>query len=862
MRGLGTVVAAALGAWLAGGAIVMLPDGGAALGLALGRPHPWLAGGVVALVALCFRARTAWPALASLGLVVLPLLAPSTPVAWVYAGSGVGVIWFGVGLGAACASFQRSLEVVPARWAGAGAIVAGLAWLGGVAVLLHPVTMSGDAPHYLTATQSLLTDGDLDLRNNYDERSYQTFYEGSLEPRHTNTSPWGEDYPFHGLGVSALVAPGMAAFGIAGATATLVLLMALGGGMLWWTAWELTRDAGAAWFAWGALMASAPYAVHAAAIYPDGPAAVAVTAALWLMVRLQAQRAVPLWALAAGSVGLAALPWLHVRLALPAGIFGIAITATILRHQPERWTRVSWFLTVPIPSAAAWLASTYVMFGTWNPALATLQRTAPGQWDVAPAGLLGLLADREYGLFPAAPVMLAAVAAWPAFARTFPIIGASTALATIGVLGMSSLWVWWGGDSAPARFLVVVLPTLALWLAHLWARSGVPARRLLSIALAITATMTVLYATVDDGGRAFNFPDGRGSIFEGLSRSVDVAQSLPALHRPGATAATELPLALIWLAGVSVAALAVIAVPVRRDPGVAWAISSLMVGVGIAMTVGVGWNWRAAGPWTPGSAAHTLLRALAAPDLIVAASSWPPAVAPSTRLVRHLRLTTPESLPLSRPLLLYVPNLPAGDYQLHATPRPGGATGETLSLELGRDATPFATWSVGSPAPSLSLTTDLHSLRVVGSTDAELWLEPVRLRSPALTGQARRITRLGDVAMYSMDDNSYVEGAGAWIGGDRASEMLLTAPPDALVSARLEAGPAPVRVRLDGGWGTRQLTLDPNAKTVVPLAVADAPMGLRVTVDGGFPARDLGNSSDLRLLGVWIGFEAQPAAPR
>lgn len=862
MTRLGAALAAALGAWFAGGAIGTLADGSGQLALALGRPGPWLTAGAVAMVALCWRARTVWPAVAALGLVALPFLAPATPGAWIYAGEGSAVIWAGVAVGAAWVALGRDLEGRSERRAGVRATVAGLAWLGGLAVLLSPVAMSGDAPHYLTVTQSLLADGDLDLKNNYDGRTYQSFYPGSLEPRHTNPSPWGEDYSFHGLGVSALVAPGMAAFGVAGATATLVLLMAIGGGVLWQTAFELTRNAGAAWFAWGALMASAPYAVHAAAIYPDGPAAVAVTAALWLIVRLQSQAAMPLWTLAAGSVGLAALPWLHVRLALPAGIFGLAIVAAILRHQPDRWTRVSWFLMVPIPSAAAWSASAYVMFGTWNPALAMLQRTAPGRWDVAPAGLLGLLADLEYGLFPAAPVMLAAVAAWPGFARTFPVIAASTTLAVLGVLGMSSLWVWWGGDAAPARFLVVVLPAVALWLAHLWTRSGAPVRRLLSLALAITATMTVLYATVDDGGRAFNFPDGRGSIFEGLSQSVDVALALPSLLRPGATAATELPLALIWLVGVSGVALAVVAMPVRLGEGAAWALGTLIVGVGVATTAVIGWSWRGATPWTPGVAAHTLLRALAAPDLVVAASAWPPAVVQATQLASRLRVTTPESLPLSRPLLLYVPNLPAGDYRLHATPRAAGTPGARLSLELGRDAAPFATWPAGSPPPPLSLVTDLHSLRVTGDLDADLWLEPVTLRRPALAGQARRVTRLGDIVMYSMDDSSYVENMGAWIGGDRATEMLLTVAPAARLSARLEAGPARVQVRLDGEWGTRQLTLDPHVSAVVPLSVAETAIRMRVTVEGSFPARDLGNPGDSRLLGVWIGFDAQPAPPR
>ena len=129
--------------------------------------------------------------------------------------------------------------------------------------------------------------------------------------------------------------------------------------------------------------------------------------------------------------------------------------------------------------------------------------------------LLGLVADREYGLFPAAPVMLAALLAAGRFLRAFRLMGVGTVATTAAVLVMSSFWVWWGGASAPARFLAVALPAQALWLAFLWSRAGRPARRVLSIALGLTAAITALYASLDDGARVATFPDGRGSILRG-----------------------------------------------------------------------------------------------------------------------------------------------------------------------------------------------------------------------------------------------------------------------------------------------------------------------------------------------------------
>ena len=64
-----------------------------------------------------------------------------------------------------------------------------------------------DAPHYLAITRSLATTATSICRTTTTRAPMADFYQGSLEPRHTNTSPWGEDYSFHGPGVSVLVAP-------------------------------------------------------------------------------------------------------------------------------------------------------------------------------------------------------------------------------------------------------------------------------------------------------------------------------------------------------------------------------------------------------------------------------------------------------------------------------------------------------------------------------------------------------------------------------------------------------------------------------------------------------------------------------
>ena len=46
---------------------------------------------------------------------------------------------------------------------------------------------SGDEPHYLLVSESLIHDGDVDVKNDYLARRYRSYYPGQLDP-HVNTS--------------------------------------------------------------------------------------------------------------------------------------------------------------------------------------------------------------------------------------------------------------------------------------------------------------------------------------------------------------------------------------------------------------------------------------------------------------------------------------------------------------------------------------------------------------------------------------------------------------------------------------------------------------------------------------------------
>ena len=78
-------------------------------------------------------------------------------------------------------------------------------------------SITGDEPFYLITTQSLLDDGDLDLRQQYDRFSYRVFFDHN-EPlwRQSGPMPDGRVLSPHAPGLSVFLLPGFALEGLLG----------------------------------------------------------------------------------------------------------------------------------------------------------------------------------------------------------------------------------------------------------------------------------------------------------------------------------------------------------------------------------------------------------------------------------------------------------------------------------------------------------------------------------------------------------------------------------------------------------------------------------------------------------------------
>jgi hypothetical protein len=249
---------------------------------------------------------------------------------------------------------------------------------------------------------------------------------------------------------------------------------------------------------------------------------------------------------------LALLPWLHTKFILFVVVFAAALLFQ-LRSRP----RAAVALAAPIAvSVAAWLFSFYVIYGTFNPEapygdyprLFVLVRNIP-------RGLLGLLFDPKFGLLFYAPVYLfAAVGTWWMLRRPeWRWLGGVLLAATAVHVGSTTrLYMWWGGNSAPARFLVPILPCLAAPIAVAASRLQSPAARaFLSITVAIS--VVVAFGGLLDPNRLLLFSDPRG--YSRIAELVQGPAPLAALLPTFAQEDWQSPLVelLPWLAAVAIA---------------------------------------------------------------------------------------------------------------------------------------------------------------------------------------------------------------------------------------------------------------------------------------------------------------------
>lgn len=366
------------------------------------------------------------------------------------------------------------------------ALVGGLASAAGAPLRAsYGARVTGDEPHYLLTALSLGTDGNLDVSDEIAERAYAPFHEVNLDPQ---AEPWpdGRLVSPHDPLLPLLLAAPMAAGGWLAAKMSLALLAAALAAATLLLAVRAGASPRSAPIVVGLFAASAPLAVYGQQVYPEVPAALAVTlGALALFGELDRKK------LALVTIAVIALPWLSIKF---VPIAAVLAAVAMLRAWREGARGSATVMTVVFGLAGIFFLVAHLeWYGGLTP-YASGDHFVDGEFTVVGSDpnylgrsrrLIGLLIDDTFGLIPWQPAWALAFPAIGAVVRRGPYplaapLAAGWLTATFVALTMQGWWF-------PGRQLVVVLPLLvvmiALWVGDRRAKiAGVAALGLLGVA--------------------------------------------------------------------------------------------------------------------------------------------------------------------------------------------------------------------------------------------------------------------------------------------------------------------------------------------------------------------------------------------
>ena len=347
---------------------------------------------------------------------------------------------------------------------------------------------TADEPQYLLTAISIAEDGNLDIADELADERWRTFHEAQL-PVQTKPLPDGREVSPHDPLLPLLLALPMSLGGWFAAKLTMAAFVAALAVAVGWVAVRRLRVPATTTLAVvGILSMSAPLSVYGTQIYPEIPAALAVTLAIGALTRPLQRRGC--WLLAAAVI---ALPWLAVKYVPVAAALGVLAVVRLVRDE-----RRSAALGLVFTAAGAGIVFALVHLAVWTglTPYAAGDHFVGGELTVVGSSpnylgrstrLIGLLVDRHFGIAAWQPAWLVLVPATAIAVRRrpagwhvlVPVLAVGWLNATFVALTMQGYWF-------PGRQIVVVLPAAVLLLLVAardapWLRAGILSTGLLGV---------------------------------------------------------------------------------------------------------------------------------------------------------------------------------------------------------------------------------------------------------------------------------------------------------------------------------------------------------------------------------------------
>ena len=350
-------------------------------------------------------------------------------------------------------------------------------------------SITGDEPYYLLTTQSLLNDGDFDLRNQYAAKSYRSFFDhpNDLWQQSVPRQDDGRLLSPHNPGLSFLVIPGFAVGGLAGAQVQMLLMAATTMALAFVLAAHLSGQRLVSWIVALVVGLTATSFIYSTEIYPEFPAALALVVSLLLVTRQRVFGMVDGLLLAAA---LTAMCWLGVKYA-PLALLVSGYFLLKADHDGR----------IPLLIAGTVSAGFFIwfhldLFGSLTPYSVGVVYAGWSTADIFTGHiefgeryyrLWGLFIDRRFGIGRWAPLLLAAVPGMVLLGMgelprrlTLVLILVQMVIATFVAITMMGWWF-------PGRTMLTVLPLFVLPISLFVARTPLWGR----VAVALLGVLTL-----------------------------------------------------------------------------------------------------------------------------------------------------------------------------------------------------------------------------------------------------------------------------------------------------------------------------------------------------------------------------------
>jgi hypothetical protein len=355
-------------------------------------------------------------------------------------------------------------------------------------VLFTPYPITGDEPHYLLITKSLLSDGDINLWNNFENKDYLEFYPGRFDS-HTKTGKRGarHQYSRHMPGFSALILPAYALGAKIGKTREarilavrlfLSLLAAAMSGMFFLFCETLLKKRVVSLIVWAVFSFSTPVLFFSYQIYPELAASLISISVVF--VALLESKHKPFNLVLAG-IGVGILPWLGLKyLAISFGC-GLLFLISFLR-QKQKIGKYIYFSLPIFVSAVFFLVYLWFLYGKLS--LIEVYRGTTVEGVVTfnaffhrdPVEFarcwVGYLFDQRVGLFAYSPIFMLFLPGVILWFRNRRKEVMALLIPLLLYWALCSLSHYWGGYSPPGRTLLPVLWIFGVFMGAALALSG------------------------------------------------------------------------------------------------------------------------------------------------------------------------------------------------------------------------------------------------------------------------------------------------------------------------------------------------------------------------------------------------------